>query len=159
MRSVECGIDWSVSGREVQLEAYTDIPHSEFRIPHFSTFRIPHSALAVEDGVLLRAPGRSEPEVAVGARRGAAAARRTGEEPLLHEERFVDLLERSGVFAHRRRDRGQADGTPFELLDDRLEDAAVHVIEAELVHVEPLQRLGGDRRADIPVRPDLAVAP
>src|SRR5438094_5230431 len=87
-------------------------------IPH-SALRTPHSALAVEDGLLLRAPRRREPEVAVRARRGAAAARRTGEEPLLHEERLVDLLERSRVFAHRRRDRGQADGAAFELLDDR----------------------------------------
>src|SRR6266566_2108018 len=120
MRSVECGV------RSVRVSV--DARGGSRRFHFYSAFRTPHSALAVEDGLLLRAPGRSEPEVAVGARRGAAAARRTGEEPLLHEERFVDLLERSRVFAYRRRDRGQADRAPFELLNDRLEDAAVHVI-------------------------------
>src|SRR6266567_9532780 len=142
MRNAECGM------RNVRVSV--DARAAPRSLHFYSALRIPHSALAVEDSLLLGSLGRSEPEVAVGARRGAAAARRTGEEPLLHEERFVDLLERSRVFAYRRRDRGQADRAPFELLNDRLEDAAVHVIEAELVHVEPLQRLGGDRRANLP---------
>src|SRR5437667_8861347 len=113
-RNAECGM----RNVRVSFERHLASRHR----PVNYALRTPHW-LAVKHRWLLRAPGRSEPEVAVGARRGAAAARRTGEEPLLHEERFVDLLERSGVFAHRRRDRGQADGAPFELLDDRLEDA------------------------------------
>src|SRR2546426_10479654 len=42
-----------------------------------------------------------------------------------------------------------------ELLDDRLQDAAVHVVEPELVHVEPLERLAGDLGGDLPVGADL----
>src|SRR5216117_665849 len=94
------------------LGGSTSIPHSALRTPHW---------LAVEHRRLLCAPGRREPEVAVGAPRGAAAARGAGEEPLLHEERLVHLLERAGIFPHRRRDRGQSHGAAVELLDDRLE--------------------------------------
>src|SRR5213593_3575602 len=110
----------------------------------------PHSALAVEHRRLLGGPGRREPEVSVRPRRRAAAARGAGEETLLHQERLVHLLERPRVLAHGGGDRGESYGTAVELLDDRLEDPPVHVVEPELVDVEPLQCLGGGGGRDIP---------
>src|SRR5215813_4895215 len=63
---------------------------------------------------------------------------------MLHEEGLVDLLDGVRIFADRRADRVQADRTTIELLDDRLENACIHVVEAEHVHVEQLERLVGD---------------
>ena len=48
--------------------------------------------------------GRVEPEIAVGARRRHAAARRAIEEADLDQERLVDVLDRVLLFADRRRD-------------------------------------------------------
>src|SRR5213078_797250 len=38
----------------------------------------------------------------------------------------------------------ESDRTTVELLDDRLEDPRIHVVEAERVHVEQSERLVGD---------------
>src|SRR6266516_931896 len=123
-----------------------------------SAFRIPHSALAVKHRRLVRGcVGRRKPEVSVCPRRRAAAARGAGEEALLHQERLVHLLERPRVLAHGGGDRGESYGTAVELLDDRLEDPPVHVVEPELVDVEPLQRLGGGGGRDIPAGAHLRV--
>src|SRR6266699_5783386 len=103
----------------------------------------------IENRWLLGALGWCETEVAVGRGRGAAAARRTREEALLHQEGLVHLLERARILADRRGDRLHADRPALEHLDDRLEDARVHVVETELVDVEPLERLDGDRRGDL----------
>ena len=61
------------------------------------------------------------------------------QEAMLHEERLVHLLDRVRVLADRRADRVQSDRAAVELLDDRLENARVHVVEAERVDVEQLQ--------------------
>src|SRR3989475_1954459 len=106
-----------------------------------SPLRTPHSALAVEDRRLFSAPGRSEAKMPERGCRSDAAARGAGEEALLHQERLVHLLERPRVLAHGGADRLQSHGAALELLDDRLQDAGVHVVQSELVHVEPLQRL------------------
>src|SRR5437870_13578897 len=78
--------------------------------------------------------------------RGAPAAWRAGEEALLLEERLVHFLERARILTHGGGDGGEPDRSTLELLDDGLQDPAVHVVEPELVHVESLQRLGGDWR-------------
>src|SRR5262245_24108692 len=87
---------------------------------------------------------RREPEVSIRRRRRHAPARRALKETVLHQERLVDLLDRVRILADRRTDRVQPDGTAIELLDDRLENACIHVVEAEHVHVEQLERLVGD---------------
>src|SRR5207302_1647972 len=121
MRSAECGVE----ARTTEGSALIN-----------SALRIPHSALAVEHRRLFRAPWGRKAEMLVRARRGAAAARRAGQEPLLHEERLVHFLQRSGILAHGGGDRGESHGAAVELLDDGLEDPPVHVVEAELVHVQ-----------------------
>ena len=75
-----------------------------------------------------------------------APARSPLEEALLDEVRLVDFLQRPGILAHRHGDGAQPDRAAAEFLDDGREDPRVHVVEAELVHVEPRERFGGDRR-------------
>src|SRR5439155_1837047 len=120
MRSAECGVE----GRTTERSAFIN-----------SALRIPHSALAVKHRRLFGAPGRREAEMLVRARRGAPAARGAGEKALLHEERLVHLLERARVLAHGGGDGREAHRPTLELLDDGLQDPAVHVVEPELVHV------------------------
>src|SRR5436309_10895696 len=110
MWNAECGIERRAS-----------IPHSEFRIPRS----------AVKHRRLFSAAGRREAKMPVRGYRGDAAARRAREEALLHQERLVHFLERPRVLAHGGADRLQAHGTALELLDDRLQDARVHVVEPE----------------------------
>src|SRR5713101_4165912 len=109
----------------------------------------PARALSVEDRGLFGDLGRREAEMPIRARSGAATARRAGEKPLLHEEGLVHLFERPGVLSYRGRDGREPYRAAIELLDDGLQDPPIHVVEAELVHVEPLQRLDGHRRGDL----------
>src|SRR5438093_3983093 len=113
-----------------------------------SEFHISNFALSVKDTGLFSGFWWDKSKVTVGCGRGDAAARRTSEKALLHQERLVDLLERPRILTDRRGDRLHADGSALEHLDDRLEDAGVHVVEPELVYVEPLQRFAGHGRGD-----------
>src|SRR5437879_5944971 len=99
------------------------------------------SALTVEDRRLVSGLRGRESKMPVRACCGAPAARRPGEEALLHEERLVHLFECAGILADRRGDGGQSHRAALELLDDGLQDPTVHVVEAELHHVEPLPGL------------------
>src|SRR2546426_9209547 len=109
---------------------------------------VPRSTLAVEDVRLLRALRWLEAEVPIRPRRRAAAAGSAGEEALLHQERLVHLFQGAGVLTDGGGDGAEPDWPALELLDDRLEDAAVHVVQPELVHVKPLQRFERDRGGD-----------
>src|SRR5437588_735555 len=71
--------------------------------------------------------------------------------------RLVYLLEGAGILAHRRGDGREPDGPALELLDDRLQDPAVHVVEPELVHVQAFQRLTRHLSGDLPAGADLSV--
>src|SRR3989449_4103422 len=142
MRNGECGMDVRASERRTYFN---------------SAFRIPHSPLAVKHRGLVRGSGRSKSEMSVRGSRGAPAAWRAGEEALLHEERLVHFLERARILAHGGGDGGEPDRATLELLDDGLQDPAVHVVEPELVHVEPPQRPGGDPRPDLPAGAHLCV--
>src|SRR5947207_13447296 len=88
--------------------------------------------LAVEHRRLFRAPWGRKAEMLVRARRGAAAARRAGQEPLLHEERLVPFLQRSGILDHGGGDRGESHGAAVAMLDDGYEDRAVQPSEHEI---------------------------
>src|SRR5438046_7695314 len=129
MRSAECRVE----ARTTERSAFIN-----------SALRIPHSALAIEHRRLFRAPWGRKAEVLVRARRGAAAARGAGQESLLHQERLVHFLERPGVLPYGGGDGGESHRAAVELLDDRLEDPPVHVVEAELrseEHTSELQSL------------------
>src|SRR5256885_9927856 len=116
MRSAECGVEERTTERSTLIN---------------SALRIPHSALAVKHRRLFSAPGRSEPEMPVRARRGAAAAWRAGEEALLHEERLVHLLQRARVLAHGGGDGREAHPPPLRLLDYCLQDPGVPFVQPE----------------------------
>src|ERR1017187_3770722 len=79
-------------------------------------------------------PGRlRDPEVAVRAGGGDAPAGCPLEKSGLDEVRLVEVLEGSAVLPDRGRDRSDADGSAAKFLDDRRQDAAVHLVEAVLV--------------------------
>src|SRR2546426_8518996 len=99
-------------------EGQASIPHSALRIPHLS---------AVKHRRLFGAPGGREAEMSVCGSRGAPAARRAGEEALLHQERLVHLFECAWVLAHRCGDGRESHPPALELLDDGFQDPAVHV--------------------------------
>jgi hypothetical protein len=84
--------------------------------------------------------------VLVGARGGDAAARRAVDEPDLQEVGFVDVLERAGILADRRGERGDADRAAAELVDDGEEELAVDLVEAVVVDLQQLRAPGGPRR-------------
>src|SRR6266545_2660426 len=91
-----------------------------------SAFPLPRS---IEDVRLLRGLRRREAKVSIRRRGGAPAAGRPGEEPLLHQEWLVHFLQGARVLPDRGGDRLDPDGTALEHLDDRLEDARIHVVE------------------------------
>ena len=74
------------------------------------------------------------------AARGDAAARRAHEQPLLDEVGLADVLERVALLGAGGGERLDADGPAVELLDDRAQERAVELVEAELVDAEPGER-------------------
>src|SRR5881628_1741169 len=108
----ECGVQSGECGVEERTpsEVRSSTPHSALRFPHF--------ALAVKHRRLVWGPRGGETKVPVRARRGAAAARRAGEEPLLHQEGLVHFFERARILAYGRSDGREPDRPAVELLDD-----------------------------------------
>src|SRR5439155_14345121 len=102
MRSAECGVEGRATERSTLIN---------------SALRIPHSALAFEHRRLFRAPWGRKAEMLVRARRGAAAARRAGQELLLHEEWLVHFLKLPGILAHGGGDRCESQGAAVALLN------------------------------------------
>jgi hypothetical protein len=79
------------------------------------------------------------------------------QEAVLHEERLVHLLDRAAVLAHRRGDGRDPHRPAVELLDDGAQHARVHVVEPELVDVQPPERQVGHLAVDHAVPLDLRV--
>ena len=81
---------------------------------------------------------------------GDPAARGTGEQPLPYEEGLGDLLDGLALLPHRDGERGQADRSAAEELEQGLEHPPVEPVEAAGVDLVDRQgRLGdlpGDRR-------------
>src|SRR5687768_15558149 len=94
-------------------------------------------------------------EVAIGLRRRDAPTRRALEKTVLNEKRLVYFLDRARVLPHRGTDRRDSHRAAVELLDDRLEDARIHVVEPELVDVEHDERVRRDLARDAAVGLDL----
>src|SRR5690349_24744990 len=91
-----------------------------------------------------RLPGRwrgGVPKMPIRERGCDAAALGTLKKPVLHEKRLVDLLDRRRVLADRGADVVQAYRTSLELLNDRLEDPGIHVVQAKLVDVDHAEEL------------------
>src|SRR5678815_3888801 len=79
-------------------------------------------------------------------------ARRSLKKSVLHQERLVHFFDGAFVLANRCRDCLHSDRTALEFLDDRLENARVHVVETELIDIEKLQRFPGDIARDASAR-------
>ena len=69
-----------------------------------------------------------------------AAARRSQQESGLKKIRFIDILDRPGVLADRRGERLESYRSAAELQDHGLENAAVQLLESELVDFQQVER-------------------
>jgi hypothetical protein len=85
-----------------------------------------------------------------------ASAGRPLQEPLLYEERLVDLLDRVRLLSHRHREALDAHGSAAEAPEHGLHDAAVHLVESTLVHLELEERIVSDIGGDAAVALDLS---
>ena len=77
-------------------------------------------------------------------RRRQAAARRAIQKSDLNQIRFDDLLDRIFLFVNRSGNRAQADRSTVELLDDRQQQFAIHLIETVRVDFHSIQRIVRD---------------
>ena len=102
-------------------------------------------------------PGRSEPEIFIGARRGDTAARRAIEKAGLDQERLVDVFDRVLFFADGGRDAVDAHRAAAELVDDGSQQLAIDLVEAVIVDLEQLQRRARDLGVDPAVGADLRI--
>src|SRR2546428_13553523 len=87
-----------------------------------SAFRLPHSALAVKHRRLVGRSGRRKSEMPVRGTRGAAAARRAGQEPLLHQERLAPFPPPARALPPRGGEGGEAHPAAPQLLAEGLEE-------------------------------------
>lgn len=92
-------------------------------------------------------------------RGGDASARGTGQQSLPYEEGFGDLLDGLALLPHGDGERGQADRSPAEQLEQRFEDTAVEPVEAAAVDLVDLEGGSGDVLGDEAVGLDLRVVP
>src|SRR5256885_10514465 len=92
----------------------------------------------------------------VGARRGRASAGSPHEVSLGHEVRLVDVLEGIGLLAHCRRQRFEPHRASRELVDQGVEDLAIHGIEPRSIYLEaqqrPIRRFPRDRAVAFDLR-------
>ena len=91
-----------------------------------------------------------QPQVVPGKFRCHSSARSAVDKSGFDQERLVDLLDRSGVFADGRGDGVQSYGTAAELFDDRSEDLVVHLIESARVDIERRESDLCDFEVDVP---------
>src|SRR4051812_37130798 len=123
-----------------------------------SAARPPAAGVELEQSRLLRSgvgSRRIEPKMPVRLRRRDASARRALEKSVLYQERLVTFLERARVFSYCGCDRGHTNRTALELLDDRLENSRVHIVEPELIDLEQLQRVSRNFAIDASARAHL----
>src|SRR5690606_11215825 len=88
-------------------------------------------------------------------RRSDATARRPLQKALLDQVRLVDLLDGARVLARRDGQVREPGRAAAELLDEREQDALVHVVESFLVHVERFEGVVSDGTRDAAVALDL----
>ena len=98
---------------------------------------------ASAEQVALRRRGGRQLQVGVGQGRGGPAARGAGQKAGLDQERLVHVLDGVPFLAHGNRQGLDPHWPTGELLNDRLQDPAIHLVEPPLVHVQPIQRIVG----------------
>ena len=70
------------------------------------------------------------------------------DEAFFYQERFIDLLERAGVFAQRGGDGRQSDGTALKLVYHRRQELVVNLVQAIAVNVQRFEGIAGNRLVD-----------
>ena len=113
--------------------------------------------LASEHGALLAVV--PEAEVLVCEVSSDATLSATKDVALLDEERLVDVFEGVGLFTKRRSESLQADWTASEALNNRGDDAAVHLVEACAIDIKLVEGMADDRLVDRAVSLDVREVP
>ena len=90
-------------------------------------------------------------------RRRDPTARCALEKAILYEEGFVHLLNGASVLADRRRYRAKSHGSAIEFLNDRAQQATIHVVESEMIDIEECQGGLCHRQRDPSISADLRV--
>src|SRR5918994_6573012 len=101
--------------------------------------------------------GRREAKAPIRERCRTAASLGALQKSLLNQVGFVYVLQCSGILANRYGHRAEPDWTSAKLFDDGTEDPGVHVVQPELVHIEPPQRCVRDFGSDAAVGLHLGV--
>ena len=94
-------------------------------------------------------------QMAVGEFRSFTATGGALDEALLDEVGFVNVLYRTGIFAHGRSDGIEAHGSAAELIDDGEQQLVINLVETEGVDIEGLQGILSDIEVDTAVTLDL----
>ena len=82
-------------------------------------------------------------QVLVGLPRDAAATGRAGQEAQLHQVRLVHILQRNGLLADGGGQCVQPHRAAAVVFDDGAEHTAVHIVQAQGIHLQRQQRLVG----------------
>ena len=98
-------------------------------------------------------------EVVIGQPGHTAAPGRPGQKADLHQVRLINILQRHALLPHGGGQGIQPHRTSGIVLNDGGEDAAVDAVQAEVIHLQPFQRLGGDLRGDDPAALHLGKVP
>src|SRR3954469_2954193 len=98
-----------------------------------------------------------ESESAVGQGSGTAAPGSPLQKALLNQIGLVHILQSSGILADGYGHCPQAYRTPAELFDDGGQNASVHVVQPELIHIEPGKGRAGYLGGDPAVRFDFGI--
>ena len=112
-------------------------------------------ALFLENRLLAIGGERGFAEVPVSEEGGFAATRGAFDEAFLDEVGFVDILDGTGIFAHSRCDRIEADRSAAELIDDSKQQFIVDLIETKGINIERFEGVLGDLEIDGTVPFDL----
>jgi len=91
--------------------------------------------------------------------RGLPPLRGSLDEPGLDEIRLMDVLDRAAVLADGDGNGLQAHRPAPELVDDRVQDPPVHLVEAEVVDTEHREGLVRDLAGDHAVTPHKCIVP
>ena len=108
-----------------------------------------------EDRLLAVGGERGFAEVPVGKRGCFTTTGGAFDETFFDEEGFIDILDRSGIFSHRRSDGIEADRSAAELIDDGEQQFVVYLIETEGIDIECFEGVLGNLQIDFSVPFDL----
>jgi len=92
-------------------------------------------------------------------RRGCSSAGSASQESELDQERLVHVLDGVFLLAHGHGQGLDPHRAAGELLDDGLQDPAIHLVESPLVHVQAVQRIMGHTPVNRAVSQDLGEVP